>query len=108
MEIKKRRDFIKYCTLGSAFAGIAGGLNGLFPRRVYSEESDKSNRIVYRDLGSTGFNVTEIGFGTMNTRDAELIQAAIDKGINYIDTAHSYMNGVNEEIVGSVMKTKRN
>jgi len=44
----------------------------------------------------------------MNMRDAELVHAAIDRGINYIDTAHSYMNGVNEEVVGSVMKTKRN
>ena len=43
----------------------------------------------------------------MNTRDTELIHAAIDAGINYIDTAHVYMNGINEQIIGNVMKTKR-
>ncbi|GAF99403.1 unnamed protein product, partial [marine sediment metagenome] len=79
-----------------------------FPRRIYSEETSEFNRIVYRDLGSTGYKVTEVGFGVMNTRDADLIIAAIDAGINYIDTAHSYMNGVNEEIIGTIMKTMRN
>jgi predicted aldo/keto reductase-like oxidoreductase len=43
----------------------------------------------------------------MNTRNAELINAAIEAGINYIDTAHGYMRGENEKIVGSVVKNKR-
>jgi len=43
----------------------------------------------------------------MNMRDPELVHAVVDAGINYIDTAHRYMNGVNEEVVGQVMKTKR-
>jgi len=62
---------------------------------------------VYRKLGSTNIKVSELGFGAMNTRDPELITAAIDAGINYLDTAHGYMKGVNEEIIGTVMKTKR-
>ncbi|MFC1608026.1 aldo/keto reductase, partial [Candidatus Latescibacterota bacterium] len=36
-----------------------------------------------------------------------LVHAAIDRGINYIDTAYVYMRGVNEETVGKVMQTKR-
>lgn len=106
METSNRRDFLKNAAIGSAAASV-GFSTGLFPRRIYSEESSGFNRIFYRDLGSTGFKVSEIGFGAMNTRDADLIRAAIDSGINYIDTAHYYMKGVNEEIVGSVMKTMR-
>ena len=45
--------------------------------------------------------------GCMNMRDPELVHAAIDSGINYLDTAYVYMNGQNEEIIGQVMKTKR-
>jgi len=97
-----RRYFLKSAALGGATA-----VTGLFPRRLYSKETSGANPIVHRELGSTGYKVSMVSFGAMNTRDAELIHAAIDAGINYIDTAHGYMNGVNEEIVGQVLKNKR-
>jgi predicted aldo/keto reductase-like oxidoreductase len=93
--------------MNSAVMGTSLVAHTFFPRRIFSEESTKTHRLVYRQLGSTGFKVTEIGFGAMNTRDSELIEAAIDAGINYIDTAHGYMNGENEEIIGKIMKRKR-
>lgn len=99
-----RRDFLKKTALGGA-AGLAAA--GLGPGRAYSAEGPGFRRIRYRRFGSSDDMVSELGFGTMNMRDAELVHAAIDSGINYIDTANVYMNGVNEEIVGSVMKTKR-
>lgn len=102
-----RRNFMKHCTLGSAAAVAALSADGSFPRRIYSQESSPFQRIVYRDLGSTGFRASEIGFGCMNMREPELVHAAIDAGINYLDTAHYYMRGANEEIVGTVMKTRR-
>ena len=104
METSNRRDFLKSGTA----AGLGFTINGLFSRKTYSEENSDFNRIIYRDLGSTGYKVSEIGFGAMNMRDPELVHAAIDKGINYIDTAYVYMNGQNEEVIGKVMKTKRN
>ncbi|MFC1539313.1 aldo/keto reductase [Candidatus Latescibacterota bacterium] len=100
MKITNRRNFIK---TGTAIAGL-----GLTASCSSSKKmSSVKGTVRYRDLGSTGFKTSEIGFGCMNMRNAELLHAAIDSGINYIDTAHSYMNGVNEEVVGSVMKTKR-
>ncbi|MFC1528509.1 aldo/keto reductase [Candidatus Latescibacterota bacterium] len=103
MGTSSRRDFL----ISGTTAGIGFTVNGLFSRRIYSEENS-GYKIAYRELGSTGYKVSEIGFGALNTRDPELIHSAIDKGINFIDTAHSYMKGVNEQIVGQVMKTKRN
>ncbi len=35
---------------------------------------------------------------------AELIKAGLDAGINWFDTAHGYMNGVNEQVLGKVLK----
>jgi len=95
-----RRDFFKQVAIGSTVAG-------LLPKRIHSEETSVSKKIVYRQLGSTGIKVSEIGFGAMNMRDPELVRVAIDNGINYIDTANAYMRGVNEEIIGSVMKSQR-
>jgi len=106
MERTNRRDFLKNVAAGGALMG-----SGLIPwscsnRRIV-KKSPSGNDVVYRKLGSTGFDVSEVGFGAMNTRNTELIHAAIDAGINYIDTAHGYMRGENERIVGRVMKTKR-
>jgi len=103
METSNRRDFLR----NSTAAGVGIAATGLFSRRIFSQEQSGFQRITYRDLGSTGFKVSEIGFGAMNMRDPELVHAAIDNGINYIDTANGYMKGVNEEVIGSVMKTKR-
>ena len=93
MGTTNRRDFLKSVAIGGTAAGA-----GLFSRKIYSAETSPFNRMRYRELGSTGCKVTEIGFGVMNTRDADLVNAAIDSGINYIDTAHYYMNGENEKI----------
>ncbi len=102
MDSSNRRTFFKRAAGVAAGTGLAA--SGMLADRA---EAQTFTRLRYRDLGSTGFKASEVGFGAMNTRDAELIHAAIDAGINYLDTAHRYMNGMNEEIVGTVMKTKR-
>ena len=74
----------------------------------------------YRNLGNSGLKVSEIGFGTNNfgTNDkwpfhmgaseaATLIDAALDVGINMIDTANVYGTGKSEECVGKALKGKR-
>lgn len=96
-----RRSFMQTGTM----AGTVMTAAGLVPRVSYAAEEEPSVRL--RDLGTTGHKVSEIGFGAMNTRDEELLHAAIDRGVNYIDTAHVYMNGQNEQIVGNVMQTTR-
>lgn len=106
MQHSSRRVFLKNIAAGGAMLGAS--FNAFAQdRRVIKKSPDGKSTVVYRKLGSTGYDVSELGFGAMNTRNAELIHAAIDAGINYIDTAHGYMRGENERIVGEVMKTKR-
>ncbi len=102
MTTSNRRDFLRT----AAIAGTAAA-SGLLPRRTFAVNEKTGNKLAYRTLGSTGIKVTEVGFGAMNMRDTELVQAALDSGINYFDTAHEYMNGVNEETVGKVLKPVR-
>jgi len=96
-----RRDFIRKST-----AGLVLTASGFVRKSANAAPSD-FKRTVYRELGSTGCRVTEIGFGVLNTTDAEILHAAIDSGINYFDTAHGYQNGGCEETLGKVMKTRR-
>ncbi|HWI49803.1 MAG TPA: aldo/keto reductase [Rummeliibacillus sp.] len=65
-----------------------------------------------RQLGSSDLHISEIGFGCMSLptdlQDASYIMdAALDYGINYFDTADLYNQGLNEEIIGQLIKEKR-
>jgi aryl-alcohol dehydrogenase-like predicted oxidoreductase len=68
----------------------------------------------YRNLGSSGLKVSEIGLGTNQFGgkvDAagvrEIISAAIDSGVNLIDTADVYQKGRSEETIGQAIKGRR-
>lgn len=74
----------------------------------------------YRQLGNSGLQVSEIGLGTNNfghhdrppfhLRSADaavVIDRALDEGINLIDTANSYGEGLSEEFIGLALKGKR-
>ena len=65
----------------------------------------------YRSLGRTGVKVSPLCLGAMNfggpTAEAEsieIINCALDSGINFVDTSNSYNNGVSEQIVGKALK----
>ncbi len=68
-----------------------------------------------RRLGSTGYEVTEIGLGTwqlgtkwgdpFNAEEAErILEAAYDSGINLIDTADIYNDYMSENAIGRFLK----
>lgn len=72
----------------------------------------------YRTLGKTGLRVSEIGFGAwaigksswVGAEDDESLKAlhaAIDRGVNFIDTAMGYGNGHGERLVGQVVRSRK-
>ncbi|WP_187260893.1 aldo/keto reductase [Pontibacter beigongshangensis] len=71
----------------------------------------------YRKLGKTGFNVSEIALGTWQVggrwgdpfseeNAARIINQAIDAGVNFIDTADVYSDGLSEAAVAKVVKNR--
>lgn len=71
----------------------------------------------YRKLGKTQFNISEISLGTwqvggqwgsaFDDKSAdEILHSAIDRGINFIDTADVYENGLSEKAVGRVVRSR--
>ena len=68
----------------------------------------------YRPLGRTGVLVSPLCLGAMNfgaaTSEAdsiEIIHAALDAGINFIDTADVYNGGQSEIVVGKALQGRR-
>ena len=71
----------------------------------------------YRQLGRTGIEVSEIGYGAwgigkdawLGAEDDESVKAlhrAIDLGLTFIDTALAYGDGHSERLVGRVIKER--
>jgi aryl-alcohol dehydrogenase-like predicted oxidoreductase len=64
----------------------------------------------YRSLGRTGVKVSPLCLGTANFADPtpeegarEIINTALDAGINFIDTGDSYAKGESERIIGKAL-----
>jgi aryl-alcohol dehydrogenase-like predicted oxidoreductase len=78
--------------------------------------------VIYRQLGASGLRVSALSMGTMTfggsgkfadvgTTDVatarEQVDLCIDRGVNLIDTADVYSDGKAEEIVGEVLRGRR-
>jgi aryl-alcohol dehydrogenase-like predicted oxidoreductase len=73
----------------------------------------------YRKLGNTGLIVSEVGLGSMQfggkmnmgnlgqEDTSRMVKLALDRGINFIDTADVYSLGESETLVGNALKGVR-
>ena len=70
----------------------------------------------YRSLGGTGIEVSvyclgTFMFGAIGNPDHDdcvrIIRAALDQGINFVDTADAYSDGESEEIIGTAIRGRR-
>ena len=71
----------------------------------------------YRTLGKTGFSISEISLGTWQVGGKwgepfshdnadHILSAAVDAGINFIDTADVYGDGESEKAVGQLVRRR--
>ena len=71
----------------------------------------------YRKLGKTGLSISEISLGTWqvggkwgesfsHTNADHILNAAVDAGINFIDTADVYGDGESEKAVGRLVRSR--
>ena len=108
--MKNRRFFLKQ------LAGLTAGL--MIPYRSFSRtdkiKSDKWGELLpLRKLGKTGEFVTMLGLGgfhvggSMDEKEARrTIEAAMEGGIRFFDTAESYQRGLSEERFGKYLVPK--
>lgn len=70
-----------------------------------------------RILGKTGFEISEVALGTWqvggkwgsdfsHANADKILNAAIDNGVNFIDTADVYGNGESEKAVGRIVRSR--
>ena len=119
---ESRRNFLKKMAAAAAVASVAGPIELLSA----CKSPTGTSKMPLRPLGKTGHKVGVYSLGAQATVETpgkeelafEIVNKAIDLGINYIDTAAAYGRstetisrrdamGTSERNVGRVMKTRR-
>lgn len=95
----KRRIFIRSGLAGAAGLTLTGN------RTIAGNSKPDNGEIVYRVLGKTGLRLPVVSFGVMRSDNSSLVKAAYEGGMKLFDTAHGYMNGRNEEMLGGFFST---
>ena len=96
-----RRSFLKI----GAVTGLASNLS----ISASSQVSSTSRVQKYVRLGRTEMKISDISFGSsqLNPGEEYLVHHALDRGVNYFDTAESYTRHNSEIVIGNALKGKR-
>lgn len=99
-----RREFLRR----SALAGLGVGLLPLSGATPSAGQTAAQVRR-YVSLGRTGIKMSDISFGSsrLDAGDEDVVRHALDRGINYFDTAESYRGGDSETTIGNVVHVRR-
>ena len=108
-----RRTFVKGSLAASTALGLASG--SAFGGVAAQGTEPSKTPLPQRTLGKTGRQVSIYGLGglfTVSMHDrhdeaVEIVNRAIDLGVNYIDTSAWYGTGASELNIGTVMKKRR-
>ncbi len=112
---RDRRAILKGSLAAATGLGLAAA-EGTFANTAAAAAEPSVNLIPRRPLGKTGHQVTIYGLGGLYTlarhdrhdQAVEIVNRALDLGINYIDTAAFYGDGASELNIGTVMRKRRN
>ena len=102
-----RREFLKRLGIGT---GSAMALMAMEPLGAFAQKNKKTvdNRMTYRVQHGSGEQISLLGFGMMrlpNNQEEvnQLVDYAIEHGVNYYDTAPMYMRGQSEVLMGNAL-----
>jgi len=107
-----RRKFVKSVIGGAAVGTLAASTK---PWSALAQSITDKQNMPTRPLGRTGRDVKIFSLGGQATLEEsgtteaslEIVNRAIDLGVNYIDTAAYYGRGLSEKYIGQVMKSRR-
>jgi hypothetical protein len=108
-----RRKFLErgVATVVGAGMGLAaateslGALQGATTGQSPETAAGKPQIKEYRPLGRTGWKASDISFGNAGMTEPALLEYAMERGINYVDTARQYYDM--EVVIGKIFPQKR-
>jgi len=104
-----RRGFLKTSAIGASAAVLSS--SGVFSSAPvagiagrWMRQQKKEKKLITRWLGKTGIELPVVSMGVMRADNPELVRTALAAGMRHLDTAHGYMEGNNESMLGEVLK----
>ncbi len=92
----KRREFIQSSIALSSLAALGQTAT------AQAQDAGKAQVKRYTRLGKTDLKISDISFGAGKLPSAAMVLRAIDRGVNYFDTAPDY--GRSEDYIGAAMQ----
>ena len=95
-----RREFLRWTALTGAATSLATHASNMPANKGPSEVQS------YRRLGRTDLQISDISFGSAALRPGQedVVRHALDRGINYFDSAYGYTRGAAEKVLGNVFQ----
>jgi hypothetical protein len=98
-----KRSFLKASSVLAAGAFIPANLSSNFSDVLPgTKRSDKMP--IIRTLGKTGIQVPIVSSGIIPQQNPGLIKALFESGIKHFDSAWEYQNGINDTMVGDMLR----
>ncbi len=101
-DARGRRAFLK--TLAGGAAALGASVAGVLQKGEASVRGGAEEGLPRRRLGRTNLLISEISLGGSPLPDLTLARTLIERGINYIDSSHTYENGNSERKIGRLLK----
>jgi predicted aldo/keto reductase-like oxidoreductase len=102
--MRTRRQFLQDAALAAVLATKAPAA----PDDAKGEWRNRQSGVAYRRLGRTGYMISEVVMGgnTISPTNYEHVLAAIDRGLNYLDTAPAYGRTASEQGYAKVLQAR--
>ncbi len=98
MKALNRRSFLRRSILASGAMSAIPSLS-----RFNDVCEEKTPPTIMRTLGRTGIALPVVSSSVERSNEA-LVREALKSGVMHFDTAHAYLNGRNEEMLGAILK----
>lgn len=102
MKLTKKMSRKEFLVTGSTALGL-----GFLTANSGKMHAQTRKEPALRTLGRTDLKVAGVGLGATRTMDPYVVSAALDQGVNFIDTGRHYFDGQNEVMIGKVIADKR-
>jgi predicted aldo/keto reductase-like oxidoreductase len=98
-----RRQFVGKSMLAAGMASLKSG-QGL---AAGDTKTAIKQPMLYRSLGRTGVEVSQVSFGTYGWQNTPVLEAALDRGVNLVCTCADYQSGAAERAIGPAIAKRR-
>lgn len=103
-----RRNFLTAFSSGVLGFGFAKKAKAGFGHTVLAQTESSTLKInKYNPFGKTGLKVSDVSCGAISFFEPNVLRYAYDLGVNYFDTAETYLRKKSETFIGQALKDVR-